>query len=63
MPLAKGSNKAVVSNNIKMLVDEWKESGSIGNSHPKTKRKAVKQAVAIALTKAGKSNKERALKK
>ena len=55
MPLRKGSSQAVVSSNIKTLVDEWKKDGSIGTSHPLTRKKAIKQAVAIALTKAGKS--------
>ncbi|MDO9451054.1 MAG: hypothetical protein Q7J21_11250 [Rugosibacter sp.] len=55
MPLKKGSSRSVVSSNIKTLVDDWKKDGSIGTSHPPTKEKAVKQAVAIALTKAGKS--------
>lgn len=57
MPLKKGSSQEVVSNNIKVLVDEWEKDGSIGTSHPPTKRRAVKQAVAIALTAAGKSRK------
>ena len=55
MPLKEGSSKSVVSSNIKTLVDDWKRDGSIGTSHPPTKKKAVKQAVAIALSKAGKS--------
>ena len=55
MPLKKGSSKSVVSSNIKTLVDDWKRDGSIGTSHPPTKKKAVKQAVAIALSKARKS--------
>ena len=55
MPLRKGSSQTVVSSNIKALVDEWKQDGSIGTSHPPTKKKAIKQAVAIALAKAGKS--------
>jgi len=55
MPLRKGSTQSVVSSNIKTLVDEWKKDGSIGTSHPATKKKAIKQAVAIAMDKAGKS--------
>jgi hypothetical protein len=54
MPLKKGSSQSVVSTNIKTLVDDWKKDGSIGNSHPQTKKKAIKQAVAISLAKAGK---------
>lgn len=55
MPLRKGSSQATVSSNIKTLVDEWQKDGAIGTSHPPTKKKAIKQAVAIALSKAGKS--------
>jgi hypothetical protein len=55
MPLRKGSSRSVVSNNIKILVNEWKTDGSIGTSHPQTKKKAIKQAVAISLAKAGKT--------
>ncbi len=55
MPLRKGSSPTVISKNIKTLVHEWEKDGSIGASHPKTKKKAVKQAVAISLKKAGKS--------
>jgi hypothetical protein len=55
MPLRKGYSQAVVSSNIKTLVDDWKKGGSIGTSHPPTKKKAVRQAVAIALASAGKS--------
>jgi len=55
MPLKNGSSKTVVSSNIKTLVDDWKKDGSIGTSHPATRKKAISQAVAIALGKAGKS--------
>jgi hypothetical protein len=55
MPLRKGRSQGVVSSNIKTLVDEWQKDGSIGTSHPPTKKKAIKQAVAIALATAGKS--------
>jgi len=55
MPLRKGSSQAVVSSNIKTLVHEWEKDGSIGGSHPATKQKAVNQAVAISLKKAGTS--------
>ena len=37
------------------IVHDWEQDGAIGSSHPKTKKKAVKQAVAISLKKAGKS--------
>ena len=55
MPLKKGTSKAAVSSNIKTLVNEWEKEGSIGSSHPATKQKAVKQAVATSLKKAVKS--------
>ena len=55
MPLRRGTSQSVVSSNIKTLVDDWKKDGAIGTSHPLTKKKAIKQAVAIALAKAGKS--------
>jgi hypothetical protein len=45
MPLRKGSSQSVVSSNIKTLVNEWKKDGSIGTSHPPTKKKAIKSAV------------------
>jgi hypothetical protein len=57
MPLKKGSSRSIVSSNIKTLVDDWKKDGSIGTSHPATKTKAIKQAVAIAMNKAGNSRK------
>ncbi len=55
MPLKKGSSQLVISSNIKTLVDEWKKNGLIGTSHPPTIKKAIEQAVAIAMAKAGKS--------
>ncbi len=55
MPLRNGNSRASVSSNIKKLVGEWKHDGAIGSSHPQSKKKALKQAVAIALSKAGKS--------
>ena len=55
MPLRKGSSQSIVSSNIKALVDDWNKDGAIGTSHPPTRKKAIKQAVAIALAKAGKS--------
>ena len=60
MPLLKGRSRKTVSANVEKLVHEYEDSGAIGNSHPASKKKAVTQAVAIALTKAGKSRKQRA---
>ena len=55
MPLKRGSSQDVVSSNVRKLVHEYEHDGKIGTSHPASKKKAVKQAVAIALKKAGKS--------
>src|SRR5207237_10205864 len=55
MPLTKGKSREAVSKNIKTLVHEYEKEGKIGKTHPPSKRKAVKQAVAISLKKAGKS--------
>jgi hypothetical protein len=57
MPLKSGTSQSVASRNIKMPVDDWEKDGSIGNSHPPSKKMATRQAVAIALNKAGKSRK------
>jgi hypothetical protein len=59
MPLHKGSSQAVISENVGEMVHEWKKHKKIGTSRPKTRKKAVKQAVAIAMKKAGKSNRKR----
>lgn len=58
MPLKSGSSKKVISSNVKELVGAYKEKGKIGTSKPASKAAAVKQAVAIAYNKAGKSNKK-----
>lgn len=55
MPLKKGSSKKTVSSNIGTLVRDFKDTGKIGTSKPKSAAKAQKQAVAIALSKAGKA--------
>ncbi|WP_136414472.1 MULTISPECIES: hypothetical protein [Oxalobacteraceae] len=55
MPLKGGKSQDAVKSNIKTLVHEWEDEGKIGSSHPRSKRKAIKQAVAISLKKAGKS--------
>lgn len=59
MPLKKGKSRKTISHNIKEIADSWKRTGKIGNSHPKDKKSAVKQAVAISLKKAGKSKKQK----
>ena len=55
MPLQKGRSDKTVSANIKKLAHEYEKKGTIGTSHPASKKKAIKQAVAISLRKAGRS--------
>lgn len=55
MPLKKGSSRKTISSNIGELVGTYEKKGAIGTSKPKSKKAAVKQAVAIALSTAGKS--------
>lgn len=57
MPLKKGSSQKTISSNVGEMVRKYKKTGSIGTSKPSSKKKAVKQAVAIALSTAGKSKK------
>jgi len=52
MPLKKGKSKKVFSSNVKEIIHSFKQKGTIGTSHPKSMKKAIKQAVAIAYSKA-----------
>jgi len=61
MPLKKGRSDETVSANIKKLAHEYEAKGTIGTSHPASKKKAIKQAVAIALSKAGRSRSRRSV--
>ena len=54
MPLKKGNSKKVISSNVKELLHDFKQTGTIVTSHPKSMKKAQKQAVAIAYSKAKK---------
>ena len=55
MPLKKGSSDKTVSGNIKELMHTYDSKGAIGTSHPASRKKAQKQAVAIAMSKARES--------
>lgn len=57
MPLKTGRSNKVVSANISEMMGSYKKKGTLGTSKPKSAKKAQKQAVAIALQKAGKSRK------
>jgi len=55
MPLKSGKSKKVIQKNVEELIDTYKDKGKIGTSKPRSKAKAIKQAVAIAYSKAEKS--------
>jgi hypothetical protein len=57
MPLKKGSSQKTISKNIGEIVRDYKKDGAIGTSKPRNKSAAVKQAVAIAYSTAGKTKK------
>ncbi|NBO99131.1 MAG: hypothetical protein EBU90_03255 [Proteobacteria bacterium] len=58
MPLKQGSSQKTVGKNVSELMHAYKHKGKIGTSKPSSKEAAQKQAVAIALGKAGKSKNE-----
>jgi hypothetical protein len=55
MPLRKGSSQLIVSSNIKILVDVWKKDGSIGTSHPATKKRRSSRPLPSHLPKLAKA--------
>jgi len=57
MPLKSGKSNKVVSSNVQKIVDDWQKDRKIGTSRPKSKKQAVRQAVAISLQKAGRKQK------
>jgi hypothetical protein len=57
MPLKRGKTNKVVGDNVSEMMDSYKKTGKLGTSKPKSGKAAQKQAVAIALSKAGKSRK------
>ena len=56
MPLKSGTSQKTIGKNVSELMKPYKKSGKIGTSKPKSKKAAQKQAVAVALSNAGKSN-------
>ncbi|HVL08010.1 MAG TPA: hypothetical protein VM512_02460 [Burkholderiaceae bacterium] len=63
MPLKEGKSRKTISSNIKKLVHEYDEQGHVANSRPASRKRAVKQAVAIALNKAGVSRRQKAARR
>ena len=59
MPLKKGKSKKTISKNIETEMKKYKSTGKVGKSKPSSKKKAVKQAAAIAYSKAGKGKKKK----
>lgn len=59
MPLMPGSSKKTISSNIAEMMKSFKRSGMIGNTKPKSKKKAVKIAASAAYVKAGKGRKKK----
>jgi len=57
MPLKPGKSQKTISRNISEVMKSYEKKGTIGTSKPKSKKKAQQQAVAIALSKAGKKRK------
>jgi hypothetical protein len=55
MPLKSGTSQKTIGKNVSELMKTYKKKGKIGTSKPKSKKAAQKQAVAIALSKAGKT--------
>lgn len=48
MPLIKSASKPARSKNTEELLHSYKQKGSIGTSHPKNFKAAIRQASAIA---------------
>jgi hypothetical protein len=54
MPLKKGKSKKVISSNVKELLHNYKEKGTIRTSCPKSMEQTQKQAAAKVYSKAKK---------
>jgi hypothetical protein len=55
MPLRKGKGQKVISGNIKEMLHSYKQSGKIGNTKPKSMKKARQIAAAAAYSSARRS--------
>ena len=52
MPLEPGSSSETIRHNIEEMMKSWRETGKIGNTHPKSEKKAREIAEAAAYSKA-----------
>ena len=50
MPLTKGKSETIIAQNIKEMMDSWKQTGMIGNTKPRSKVHALRIAQAAAYT-------------
>jgi hypothetical protein len=55
MPLRTGKSKKTIGANIGEMLHKFKMSGSIGNTHPGSTKKARQIAAAAAYSKAGRT--------
>jgi hypothetical protein len=55
MPLKAGKSKKTISSNIREIIRSYKRTGRIGTSRPKSLTEAMRQASAIAYSKARES--------
>jgi len=53
MPLQKGKSRKAISSNIHEMLHKFKQTGTIGNTHPGSMAKAREIASAAAYSKAG----------
>lgn len=62
MPLDEGKSQKTISNNIEKLMKEFQSTGKIGTSTPTNADKALRQAQAIAESKANPKKPKKAIK-
>jgi len=48
MPIKKGKSKETFKTNVSEIMHSYKDKGTIGSSKPKSKKKALSQALGIS---------------